>query len=151
MEEKIHLRVLNESSSSAKEKHITLCGYMRRKTTWNIEEVTCLKCKRKWIEANCELFSRKTKNNIVMAIKNCDELTGSDTLNLMYEYAISQNEHKTLTAVAVAALNEREIKTDEDIEAIKKDRRIGELQVFLNDVVREWIEKKMKEGVNNGK
>lgn len=92
------------------------------------------------------MFSRKTKNNIIMSIKAADKLNSSDTLNLMYEYVMSQDEYKTLTAVAIEALHAKKIKTDADIEKIKNDRRIGELQVYLNDVVREWVTRKMKEG-----
>jgi hypothetical protein len=81
-----------------------------------------------------------------MAIKAADKLNGSDTLNKIYEFVMSQNEYKNLTAVAIAALEANNIKNDEDIERIKNDRRIGELQVYLNDVVRAWIEEKMGEG-----
>jgi len=90
------------------------------------------------------MFTRQDKNKIIEAIKHGDKTTGSDTLNLMYEFVQNQDEYGTLSAVAVAALNEREIKTWDDIEAIKKNPYLPELRVYLSDIVRKWIEKKGK-------
>lgn len=84
-------------------------------------------------------FSKQMKNKLIVSIKTGDKLLGTDTLNRMYEYTSKQDEYKTLTSIAIAALNAKSIKTDEDIEKIKITEK---LKVFLVRIINEWLEER---------
>jgi len=85
------------------------------------------------------MFSKEMKNKLIIYIKQGDKLLNTDTLNRMYDLTLEQNEFNTLTSIAIKALNDVGIKTDEDICEIKKTKK---LKAYLNEIVRKWMEER---------